>query len=319
MALTKASFWPDEADCAETWRKVRWPDGVRCVECGSQDVTCRTQNYRGHLCRYRCNACGKWFSDLTGTELAHTKVSLAQWFYLMRELDKGRPVLPIADEIDVTYKTAHRMAQIVRRSLYLRQLRTRQPLQGEVEGDDIHLKGGQQGRRVTHRAPRRRGLRQRGRGTYAGDRPLVILWAARHGPQRVLEMRREASKRSVLRSALRHIAPGSRVDTDKWRGYALLDLLYDHRTVNHSQAYVTAEGVHCNTAEAEWSIFRPWWAQFRGVAKRHFHLYLAQYSFRRTRREATFLERLEEMAQGLALLLRRLICPSAAIPLPSTG
>jgi hypothetical protein len=65
----------------------------------------------------------------------------------MRELDKGRPVAPIAEEIKVPSKTALRMARLVPRLLYLHRLR--EPLEGEVEGDDIHVKGGQQDRQFS--------------------------------------------------------------------------------------------------------------------------------------------------------------------------
>ena len=104
----------------------------------------------------------------------------------------------------------------------------------------------------------------------------------------------DASKHSLFRSAAKHIRPDSRVDTDSWRGYNWLEYQYDHRTVKHSECYVK-DGVHCNTAEAEWSIFKPWWATFRGVAKRHIYLYLAQYEFQRNRRDWSAIERLEEL------------------------
>jgi transposase-like protein len=238
--------------------------------------------------------------------LAYSKVSLSRWFYLMRELDKGRPVLPIAEEIGVTYKTALRMTKVVRRELYKHRDQWQPMLGDEVEGDDVHLKGGQQGREVTQREPRQRGLKERGRGTYEGDRPLVCAWVARDGPHTILEMRRDAGKQALLDSAWRHIERDSRVDTDTWGGYNLLDYAYDHRTVKHSEEYVTEDGVHCNTAEAEWSVFKPWWRRFRGVAKRHIYLYLTQYEFQRTYRDCSSLERLEMMLGFIFAFLERL-------------
>ena len=292
MTVSNASFLPDAQECAETWREQRWPAGVECVRCGSNQVQCRTQVYRDHLRRYSCQECGKWFNDLTETPLAYSKVSLNRWMYLMRELDKGQPVSQIAEEIEVSPKTAVRMARIVREALYEQD---ESPVwSGEVEGDDIHLKAGQQGYRCEHRDARQRGLKQRGRGTYAGDRPLICLGTERGSPDMVIEMVKDASQRSLLRSALRHIDPGSRVDTDRWRGYNILDHCFDHRQVKHAETYVQ-DGVPCNTAEGEWSVFKPWWATYRGVAKRHIYLYLAQYQFRRNRRHLTIIDRLNQM------------------------
>lgn len=311
MALTYASFLPDAKDCAESWRAQRWPEGVRCVECGSRQVQCRTEQYRDYLCRYKCQGCGHWFNDLSQTKLEYSKVSLNRWIYLMRELDKARPVSQIAPEIEVTYKTALRMANLMREGLY--EHRHEPPLSGEIEGDDIHLKGGQQGYQCQQRLARQRGLKQRGRGTYQGDRPLICLWTQRHSPALVIEMLPDASKRSLFRSAAKHIRPDSRVDTDSWRGYNWLQHLYDHRSVKHSECYVK-NGVHCNTAEAEWSIFKPWWATFRGVAKRHIYLYLAHYQFQRNRRHWSALERLEEMIAFLYRFLYSFLFPSIQSP-----
>lgn len=311
MALTHASFLPDAKDCAESWREQRWPEGVRCVRCGSKNVQCRTEQYRDHLCRYKCQACGHWFNDLSQTKLEYSKVSLNRWVYLMRELDKARPVSQIAPEIEVTYKTALRMAHLVREGLY--ENRSEPSLSGEVEGDDIHLKGGQQGYQCHHRPARQRGLKQRGRGTYQGDRPLICLWTQRDSPALVIEMLPDASKHSLFRSASKHISPDSRVDTDSWRGYNWLQYQYDHRTVKHSECYVQ-DGVHCNTAEAEWSIFKPWWATFRGVAKRHIYLYLAHYEFQRNRRDCSAIERLEELIAFLYRFLSWFLFPAIQSP-----
>jgi transposase-like protein len=318
MGLTRETFLPDEAESAAAWRAARWPQGVYCVACGSDAVECRTTTYRGHLHRYHCQECGKWFSDVTNTPLAYSKVSMSRWVYLIRELDKGRPVLPLADEMGVTYKTALGMAHVVREVLYEHREQWQPLLEEEVEGDDKHLKGGQQGREVKQREARQRGLKARGRGTYASDRPLVCAWVARAGTATVLELCRDAGQHSLLASAWRHIARGARVDTDSWRGYTLLDEAYDHRSVKHSEEYVTAEGTHCNTAEAEWSVFKPWWQCFRGVAKRYIYLYLTQYEFQRTYRDCSFLERLEMVLGFLAASLQHVFNPqtSLASPLP---
>jgi transposase-like protein len=251
---------------------------------------------------------------LSDTPLEYSKVELKRWIYLMRALDQGRPVTEIAEEIEVTYKTALGMAHTVREELY--QHRDEQPLEGEVEGDDIHLKGGQQGYQCQHRPARQRALKARGRGTYQSDRPLIGLWTQRDSPRLVIRMLPDAGKRTLFRFAHRYLKPGIRIDTDSWRGYNLLGQVYDHRTVKHSECYVK-DGVHCNTAEAEWSVFKPWWATYRGGAKRHIYLYLAQYEFRRNHRQLSSLERLEKMIgflfRLLFYLLFRLLFPSFSI------
>jgi len=62
----------------------------------------------------------------------------------------------------------------------------------------------------------------------------------------VVERRDAATLMEVI---LRHVAPGSIVHTDLWRGYNdLSDFLdVEHRTVNHSQYFVNPDdGTHTN-------------------------------------------------------------------------
>lgn len=132
-----------------------------------------------------------------------------------------------------------------------------------------------------------------------GDRPPAVLWVERESEEttgaRVIEFRRSVGRRSIFRSAWRYVEPGSRIDTDEFSSYRLLTGAYDHRSVDHEKRYVTEEGVYCNTAEAEWSIFKPWWNIFRGVAKRYVYKYLSEYSFRRSDRKENRQRRLERV------------------------
>jgi len=145
------------------------------------------------------------------------------------------------------------------------------------------------------RKPRERGLSQRGRGSWSGDRPPAVLWVERGGEGRVLELQPDVTQKTLVRSAVRHVEPGSRIDTDDFSGYGLLEGAYDHRSVDHEETYVIEDDVHCNTAEGEWSIFKPWWRGFRGVAKRHAYRYLSEYSFRRSHRSDSRQRRLHRM------------------------
>lgn len=148
------------------------------------------------------------------------------------------------------------MIHQIRRSQYRHRLRG--CLSGEVEADDIHIKTGPQGLKCDRRAPRKRGTKARGRGRYETDRPLVVVWVARDGPGMAIEMRRDAGARTLTTATLKYVVPGSRLDTDTWKGYQWQGQIYDHHTVKHSKAYVASDGAHCNTAEAERSVFRPW-------------------------------------------------------------
>ena len=145
---------------------------------------------------------------------------LSRWVYLIREMDKKRSINDIAKDLDLTYKTVLGMSRKVKEAIYDRREEWLDPLTGEVEADDVHVKGGQQGREVSEeedgRAARTRGFSERGRGSYEGDRPLVVSWVERgeKGP-RVFELRRTAGKKSLVSSALSHVEEGSEVNTSR--------------------------------------------------------------------------------------------------------
>jgi len=256
MALSEESFLPDEEDCAETWRALRWPDGPECVECGSSDVAVQDWDYLSSLHRYKCHACGRWFNDRSGTFLESAKVRLPVWIYVLREMDKGRSINSIAKDLPHTYKTVHRVATTMREAIYQRREEWHEVLTGEVEADDVHLTLGQQGRTLRPdepdtdepnqskapdpelkgpREPRERGLSERGRGSWSGGRPPAVLWVERGGSGRVLELQPDVTKRTLFRSAIRHVEPGSRIDTDDFSSYRLLKEVYDHRSVDHEE------------------------------------------------------------------------------------
>ena len=79
MALTLLLLMDDQKCFAEV-RRMRWPDGVRCVACGSNRVAKRgfdeTQKDRQ---RYHCSDCEREFDDLTGTIFAGHHQPLRVW------------------------------------------------------------------------------------------------------------------------------------------------------------------------------------------------------------------------------------------------
>jgi transposase-like protein len=72
----------DDAQCYQTVRELRWPDGVRCPSCESPHVIKRgfddTEPARQ---RYECHDCNKRFDDLTDTIFAGHHQPLKVWIF----------------------------------------------------------------------------------------------------------------------------------------------------------------------------------------------------------------------------------------------
>ena len=82
-----------------------------------------------------------------------------------------------------------------------------------------------------------------------------------------------------------HVRPGTIIRTDMWRGYLGLEDIpgknYRHETVNHSEAFVTAAGVHTQRIESMWRVLKRL-ALPRTGARPHFYFsYFMEYMARR--------------------------------------
>ena len=152
--------------------------------------------------------------------------------------------------------------------------------------DEVYVNAGLKAKRSLKRSPRVRGLRVRGRGTYKTDKPSIMGMVERGGAVRLIPSA-NMTGRTVLRRVMNHIhEEAEAVYTDEYSAYNILDGFCNHQTVNHSMGeYARDGGIHINTVEAEFSVFRPWVATYRGISKENLHLYCAQYNFLRNTRE----------------------------------
>ena len=77
----------DDAKCYEQVRQMRWPDGVRCPHCQSEQITKRGfHTNQKHRQRYECHGCHSHFDDLTLTIFEGHRQPLKVWIlclYLM--------------------------------------------------------------------------------------------------------------------------------------------------------------------------------------------------------------------------------------------
>ncbi len=105
----------DDAKCFETVRQLRWPEGVACPHCSSQDVIGQgrdeTQPERR---RYLCKDCGRKFDDLTGTIFAGRHQPLRTWILCLYLMGLNLSNQQIAQELDLNKDDVQQMAQALR-------------------------------------------------------------------------------------------------------------------------------------------------------------------------------------------------------------
>ncbi len=102
----------------ETLRRLRWPGGVSCPHCKSAYVSIHSR-LRATPCRkYRCRACERIFTDLTGTPLSGTNLPLSAWCLYLRLMEYGYTTSELAKELGVKWDTAASLQRRVALALH---------------------------------------------------------------------------------------------------------------------------------------------------------------------------------------------------------
>src|SRR5207302_10535277 len=105
-------YFDDEAVCVEFLARLRWPDGVRCIECDSDRV-----GFISTRSLWRCKDCRKQFSVKQGTIFEDSSIPLSTWLpamWLYAAGKKGRSSHQLARDLGVTQKTAWFMGHRIR-------------------------------------------------------------------------------------------------------------------------------------------------------------------------------------------------------------
>lgn len=241
-----------------------------CPSCGG----CRLHRH-GHdrgVQRYRCCACGKTFSALTGTPLARLR-HRGKWLdYLERMLD-GQSVRKTADALGVHRNTSFRWRH---RFLHLAKNDRPPVLRGIAEADELFLLESQKGSRKLDRPPRKRGGVARRRGI---SREHVCVLVARDRTGATVDF---VTGRGAITAAQlhRHLLPVLDPDvllvTDSHPAYGAFAraAAISHEAVNLRAGERVRGAVHVQNVNAYHRRFRQWLARFNGVASRYLSNYL---------------------------------------------
>jgi transposase-like protein len=140
-----------EEDCLGQLIHYRWPDGFICPHCGHDKGY-----FIGGRHIYQCTACARQVSVTTGTIFESSKLPLMKWFwaiYLTASDKGGISALRLAQQVGVSWITAHRMLRKIRQAMGHRDSLYR--LEDLIEVDDALVGGRRSGKRESPRVLRR--------------------------------------------------------------------------------------------------------------------------------------------------------------------
>jgi transposase len=134
--------------------------------------------------------------------------------------------------------------------------------------------------------PRRRANKQRGRGTYANDRPPIVGTVGRKTGQVRIRVLDNTTGAVLCAHVQRFTRAGSTLYTDEYQSYN--HVIRAHATVKHADYEWARDDdgdgireVHCNTAEGLWTDVRNFLRPFKGVHKKYLRGYVALAEFKR--------------------------------------
>jgi len=271
--------YPDDGACLEDlWCRRYSPDGKHayCPKCERERVF-----HRYHTAQQRqswsCTGCGHKLHPTAGTIFHKSSTSLHLWFYamyLMVSTRCGISAKQLERELGVTYKTAWRMAYLIRNVLMTQ---GDEPLSGAVEIDHTYIGG------------RRRGM---GR-SYIDNKEAVFGAVERKGRIVAAHVGKTVRSTPNYRRIRKYIMPSTLVYTDEgWEFAKLRKRGYDHRRIRHDENVYVSGDIHTNTVEGFWSIVkRGISGVYHAVSAKHLQGYLNEYAWRynhRDRKRAMF-------------------------------
>jgi len=300
-----------EDACLNYLERMRWPNGVCCIGCGSLKVqrlklnirptgkanprsskraTLRAKSRRVYQCLER--ECLHQFTATSGTVFHKTHLPLNVWFMaiaMICEAKKGMSANQLKRHLGVNYRTAWFLVHRIREAMI--ELSPK-PLSGDVEFDETYLGG-----------------KKRKQGYLRNKR--MILGAVQRGGQlrlRFEDRAKQPSQQIAREWVAATIAPDTqRLLTDAHPAYfGLGQGKHKHESVNHIAFEWVRGDVHTNTIENVWSLLkRAVIGTYHKVSIKHLQRYLEEFTYRFNRRG----QQPEMFAETVQELLRRIQLP----------
>lgn len=290
-SLTEAIALFSDADTALRYGSaMRWPDGVRCPDCGCEVVYfLKTQR------RWKCSVCKRQFTVKTGTIMEDSALSLGKWLtamWIQSNSKNGVSSHELGRSLGITQKSAWFMEHRIREAW---KAGTIEKLSGIVEVDETFI--GAKAERM-NKAARKSWEARKETERATGGKTAVFTAVERDGD--VIARRIPDTTRSTLHAAIgKTIEPGATIYTDENAGYDKLNG-YEHDAVNHADGEHVRGAVHTQNADCYHNLFkrciRGTWVN---VSPQHINRYLREQDFRYNERKGTDGERFVETAKSI--------------------
>lgn len=272
--LTTTQFFrqfPDDETCLNHLFNVRFGQGFACPSCERPSNWYRIKAERAYSCQW----CGHHLHPTVGTPFEQTRTPLQFWFYaihLFTTTRHGVSGKELERQLGVTYKTAWRMAKLIRE--HMADVDGNAPIGGfskRVEIDETFVGG--------YRA-----------GGMGGKGKAVVFGMLERGGDIVVEVVKGRRSTTLTPIIAANVRADTEIHTDDHGGYGGLRAVpgkrYWHKTVNHArEEYVSPTGTTVNAIEGFWRHLKSSIAGTHiSVSPKYLGTYAKEFEFRFNRR-----------------------------------
>lgn len=250
--------FPDNEACLLLIFKSRF--GEACPKCGSYAKFYRIKTRMS----FKCSDCRKQIFPLKGTIFEKTTTPLTDWFhviYLLSVSKNGVSALEIHRQVNVSYKTAHRMAKLVR---ILMKESGKLGFGAPVEVDEAYIKG-------------------KGKHKNYHDNSTPVLAALEVGGEVRTAVVPRATSANALPFLKENVYDGSMIHTDESKIYKHKQVkrIYEHESVRHIGHEFVRDGVTTNHVENFFGqLKRSLDGTYHAVSPYYLHSYVSEFAYR---------------------------------------
>jgi transposase-like protein len=260
--------FPDEDSALDWLRNKLYPQKIYCPNCQEPRKYHRISTRKV----YGCDYCGHQMSPTAGTIFHKSSTPLRIWLYVVFQMAQTRGGISakqIERETGVTYKTAWRMCNEIRKRLG----ENHSLFSGNIEVDESYFGGHRTGGK-------------RGRGSE--NKTPVVGVVQRKGQIKAIAVN-DTKQKTVTPIIERLVEKGTAIHTDEYSVYNNLTAKgYTHHQIMHSAKVYVSGNVHTNTIEGFWALVKNGIkGVFHQVSPKYLQAYLNEYTFRYNHRDDT--------------------------------
>ena len=226
---------------AEVWFiERRWPDGIRCAYCESDQVTNRKSSRK--LRQFHCTNCKANFTVKTQTIMHDSKLPLSKWtlaFYLYSTNLKGVSSMKIHRDLGITQKSAWYLAHRIRETWNDQTAK----MAGPVEADETYIGGKESNKHASKKL-------HAGRGTVG--KTAVAGLKDRKTNKIKTQVVSSTNSKTLQEFVLKNTQSDTQLYTDESKSYQGINR--PHGTVCHSVGEFVREQAHTNRIESHWTL-----------------------------------------------------------------